>query len=122
MTVDNCDVGMSPVMGAVADRGGYRKMFMFGFTWLTIVATTVLYFVLPGEVYRALFWFVIANVGFEMGSVFCNAYLPDISHSKNIGRISGYGWSLGYVGGLIALALALIASLLALQLGRTLYL
>jgi UMF1 family MFS transporter len=42
-----------------------------------------------------------------MGSVFCNAYLPDISHSKNIGRISGYGWSLGYVGGLIALALAM---------------
>ena len=42
-----------------------------------------------------------------MGSVFCNAYLPDISHSKNIGRISGYGWSLGYIGGLIALALAM---------------
>ena len=99
---------LSPVMGAVADRGGYRKMFMFGFTWLTIIATTVLYFVLPGEVYRALFWFVIANIGFEMGSVFCNAYLPDISHSKNIGRISGYGWSLGYVGGLIALALAMV--------------
>ena len=99
---------LSPLMGAVADRGGYRKMFMFGFTWLTIIATTVLYFVLPGEVYRALFWFVIANVGFEMGSVFCNAYLPDISHSKNIGRISGYGWSLGYVGGLIALALAMV--------------
>jgi len=42
-----------------------------------------------------------------MGSVFCNAYLPDISHSKNIGRISGYGWSLGYVGGLLSLALAM---------------
>jgi len=98
----------SPLMGALADRGGYRKMFMLGFTWLTIIATTVLYFVMPGEVLGALFWFVIANVGFEMGSVFCNAYLPDISHSKNIGRISGYGWSLGYVGGLIALALAMV--------------
>ena len=99
---------LSPIMGALADRGGYRKSFMFGFTWLTIIATTVLYFVMPGEVFRALLWFVIANVGFEMGSVFCNAYLPDISHSKNIGRISGYGWSLGYVGGLIALALAMV--------------
>ncbi|MCS5663916.1 MAG: MFS transporter [Flavobacteriales bacterium] len=98
----------SPLMGALADRGGYRKMFMLGFTWLTVIATTALYFVMPGEVLRALFWFVIANVGFEMGSVFCNAYLPDISHSKNIGRISGYGWSLGYVGGLIALALAMV--------------
>ena len=99
---------LSPLMGSLADKGGYRKMFMLGFTWLTIIATTVLYFVLPGEILRALFWFVIANIGFEMGSVFCNAYLPDISHSKNIGRISGYGWSLGYVGGLIALALAMV--------------
>jgi len=98
---------LSPFMGALADKGGYRKMFMFFFTWLTIIATTLLYFVLPGQVINALFWFVIANIGFEMGSVFCNAYLPDISHSKNIGRISGYGWSLGYVGGLLSLALAM---------------
>ena len=98
---------LSPFMGALADKGGYRKMFMFFFTWLTIIATTVLYFVLPGQVIRALFWFVLANIGFEMGSVFFNAYLPDISHSKNIGRISGYGWSLGYVGGLLSLALAM---------------
>lgn len=98
---------LSPFMGALADKGGYRKMFMFFFTWLTIIATTVLYFVLPGQVFNALFWFVLANIGFEMGSVFCNAYLPDISHSKNIGRISGYGWSLGYVGGLLSLALAM---------------
>jgi UMF1 family MFS transporter len=99
---------LSPFMGALADRGGYRKTFLFGFTWLTIISTTALYFVLPGEIMPALIYFVIANIGFEMGSVFCNAYLPDISHSKNIGRISGYGWSLGYVGGLIALALAMV--------------
>ena len=99
---------VSPFMGALADRGGYRKTFLFGFTWLTIISTIALYFVLPGEVMSALIYFVIANVGFEMGSVFCNSYLPDISHSKNIGRISGYGWSLGYVGGLIALAIAMI--------------
>lgn len=99
---------LSPLMGALADKGGYRKMFLIGFTWITIAATTILYFAMPGEIMKALFWFVIANIGFEMGSVFCNAYLPDISHSKNIGRISGYGWSLGYVGGLIALALAMV--------------
>ena len=99
---------LSPFMGALADRGGYRKIFLFGFTWVTIISTTALYFVLPGEIMPALIYFVIANIGFEMGSVFCNAYLPDISHSKNIGRISGYGWSLGYLGGLIALALAMI--------------
>jgi len=57
---------------------------------------------------KALFWFVLANIGFEMGGVFCNAYLPDIAPHEKIGRISGYGWSFGYVGGLIALALSFI--------------
>ena len=50
---------------------------------------------------------MIANIGFEMGSVFCNAYLPHIAPRDKIGRISGYGWSLGYVGGLIALMISL---------------
>jgi len=43
-----------------------------------------------------------------MGGVFCNAFLPEITTKKNIGRVSGYGWSFGYVGGLVALAIALL--------------
>ena len=43
-----------------------------------------------------------------MGGVFCNAYLLDISTRENIGRVSGYGWSFGYVGGLLSLILALV--------------
>ena len=50
---------------------------------------------------------MIANIAFEMGSVFCNSYLPDLSNSKNIGRISGYAWGLGFLGGLLALFLSL---------------
>lgn len=102
---------LSPLMGALADRGGYRKVFMFCFTVITIFATSILYFIVPntpGAVFYSLLFFVIANIGFEMGCVFCNAYLPDISHSKNIGRISGYGWSLGYLGGLMALVIAML--------------
>ena len=52
-----------------------------------------------------MLFFCIANVGFEMGGVYLNAYLPGIAPKAKIGRISGYGWSFGYVGGLIALAL-----------------
>ena len=69
-------------------------------------ATAILYFVMPGEVFKALFWFVW-QISVLKWEPFSAMYLPDISHSKNIGRISGYGWSLGYVGGLIALALAM---------------
>ncbi len=97
---------LSPIMGAMADRGGFRKLFLILWTWVTIFGSLMLYKVLPGNVIPALFWFILANVGFEMGGVFCNAYLPDIAPPEKIGRISGYGWSFGYVGGLLALGIS----------------
>ena len=95
---------LSPIMGAIADRGGYRKLFLIFWTWVCIIFSFLLYYPLPGDVFKALLFFCIANIGFEMGGVFLNAYLPEIAPKSKIGRISGYGWSLGYVGGLIALA------------------
>jgi UMF1 family MFS transporter len=100
---------LSPIFGALADRGGYRKRFLLLSTVICVVGTAMLYGVLPGEVGQALFWFVLANVAFEMGLVFYNAFLPDIAPPEKIGRISGYGWALGYAGGLVALFLALVA-------------
>ena len=99
---------LSPIMGALADRGGYRKVFLIFWTWVCVVGTFALYFPLPGQVVAALTCFIIANIGFEMGGVFCNAYLPDIAPREKIGRVSGYGWSFGYAGGLLALALCFI--------------
>ena len=96
---------LSPIMGAVADKTGHRKLFLIFWTYVCIVGSFVLYYPLPGEIYKALFWVVISNVGFEMGGLFCNAYLPDIAPKDKIGRVSGYGWSLGYLGGLIALGI-----------------
>lgn len=100
---------LSPFLGAVADRGGHRKLFLLLTTIICVVATTGLYTVLPGSVIQALVWFVIANIAFEMGGVFYNAFLPDVAPANKIGRISGYGWSLGYVGGLLAMAIAMVA-------------
>jgi UMF1 family MFS transporter len=100
---------LSPILGAFADRGGYRKEFLFLTTTGCVVCTTALYFVHPGSVTTALIWFVFANIAFEMGMVFYNAFLPDIAPPQRIGRISGHGWALGYAGGLLALVLALVA-------------
>lgn len=100
---------LSPVLGAFADRGGYRKPFLALTTGVCILATVGLFFPKPGDVLPALTLFVIANVAFEMGMVFYNAFLPDITTSKKIGRVSGYGWALGYAGGLLALVVALFA-------------
>jgi len=99
---------LSPLLGALADRGGYRKRFLGFFTLVAVVGTTLLYTAMPGEMAKALLWFTLANIAFEMGGVFYNAYLPDIAPPNRIGRISGYGWALGYVGGLSALGLALV--------------
>lgn len=99
---------LSPFLGALADRGGYRKRFLGFFTLVAVLGSTVLYTAMPGEVVKALFWFTVANIAFEMGGVFYNAFLPDIAPPDRIGRVSGYGWALGYVGGLSALGLALV--------------
>ena len=99
---------LSPIMGAIADMGGYRKLFLVFWTWVCILFSFLLYLPQQGDVFSALLFFCIANIGFEMGGVFLNAYLPEIAPKHKIGRISGYGWSFGYVGGLIALAFCFV--------------
>lgn len=98
----------SPIMGAIADKSDLRKTFLTIMTYISVFGSIMLYFIMPGEVMKALTWFVIANIGFELGGVFYNAYLPEIAPENKIGRVSGYGWSFGYVGGLLCLVVALV--------------
>jgi UMF1 family MFS transporter len=97
----------SPVLGAIADRGGLRRGLLMMSTGATVILTSLLFFPGPGEVALALTVFVASNVFYEWCGVFYNSYLPDIAPPSRIGRISGYGWALGYLGGLIAMAVAL---------------
>ncbi|MDT8377611.1 MAG: MFS transporter [Desulfotignum sp.] len=102
-----CVAFLSPILGALADQGGLRKRFLLISTTVTVAGTAALYWIEPGQVARALFWFVVSNIAFEFSNVFYNAYLPDITTSKNIGRISGVGWGVGYMGGLAAMVVVL---------------
>lgn len=100
---------LAPIAGALADRGD-RKRYLGVCTLVCVVASAALAFVRPSQpnaVVLALTIFVLANVGFEIGLVFYNAFLPRITTLVRIGRVSGYGWSLGYAGGLGALVVAL---------------
>lgn len=99
----------SPYLGALADRGGYRKRLLLGATVTCIAASVALFFPQQGDVAFALTVFVIGNVAFEFANVFYNAYLVDVAPPEKIGRISGYGWAMGYVGGLFCLVIALFA-------------
>jgi len=98
----------SPLLGAIADQSGYRKFFLALATYVCIVATILLFFPQKGQILFALTLVVIANVAFELGCVFYNAYLPEITTREKIGRISGYGWGFGYLGGLLAMMVAMV--------------
>ena len=101
---------LAPVAGALADRGGRRKYLILS-SLLCVAGTAALTFVRPSQphaVVTALGLFVVANVAFELGLVFYNAFLTTIAAPERIGRISGYGWGLGYFGGLAALVAALL--------------
>jgi MFS transporter, UMF1 family len=102
---------LSPLMGAAADRGGTRKRSLAAATGVCIAGSVVLAFIAPGTANAALLAlavFVVANVAFEMSMVFYNAFLPAIASQERIGRVSGYGWGLGYVGGLLCMVVALV--------------
>ncbi len=99
----------SPVFGAVADHSGRRKPWLMTFTVLCVTATALLWFTRPdpGDVLWALLFVALANFGFETGMVFYNSMLANLAPPGRVGRISGWGWGLGYAGGLACLALVL---------------
>jgi UMF1 family MFS transporter len=99
---------LSPFLGAVADASASKKKFLMIFCYTAILFTGLLYFVHAGNYWRGAIFFIVANIGFAGGNVFYNAFLPEISTDQNIGRISGLGWALGYIGGGALLAINLI--------------
>lgn len=99
---------LSPFLGAVADFSLLKKRFLMFFCYLGILFTGLLYFVHAGDYWQGAIFFILANIGFAGGNVYYNAFLPEISTEKNIGRISGLGWGLGYIGGGTLLALNLL--------------
>jgi len=95
----------SPVLGAIADESGRRRFLLIATTLLTVLATALLYFATPGKIFLAMALYVIATIGFEIGYVFYNSFLPEVSTPETIGRVSGWGWGIGFAGGLAALML-----------------
>jgi UMF1 family MFS transporter len=96
---------ISPVLGAAADFSGKRKRFLFVFTATSVVATALLSFSGPGMAAQAAVLFILANMGFEGGLVFYDAYLKELASDKSLGRVSGYGFAMGYLGALSILLL-----------------
>jgi len=90
---------LAPILGAIADRGGSRKKFMFFWTLIGVAATGALYFTAKGDWVGALTCFVLATIGFNGGIVFNDALLLDVAQPGELDRVSAFGYSLGYLGG-----------------------
>ncbi len=101
---------VSPALGAIADRAGARKPWLAIFTAMTALSAFCLWFTKPMPEYAlwALVWFGIGTVAFEFAQVFYNAMLPDLASKDRVGRLSGWGWGMGYAGGLCCLAVSLV--------------
>jgi len=97
-----------PVCGAVMDYSRSRKRFLFASYLLTITATALLYFVEPGWIVLAMVLIIVSNFAYAIGENFIASFLPDLGPRKDLGWISGLGWGLGYIGGLIATAFTLV--------------
>ena len=102
---------LAPILGSIADRGGRRRPWVIGFSATCILLTCGLYFMLPNPEYAmiALVLVGIANVCYEMAIVFNNAMLADLVDRPRLAKLGGIAWSGGYIGGLIALVLCLVA-------------
>ena len=98
----------APVLGAYADLRARKKPLLFAATLGCALATALLSFVGPGMWAWAALLLVISNFCFATHQDLTAAFLPEIARPESYGRVSGYGWAWGYLGGLVALAGSLV--------------
>lgn len=109
----------APVVGAIADDRAAKKSFLIVVTLLCIFSTGLLGAPAPGQIAQATALVVLSYVMFATGENLISAFLPEITRPSHIGRVSGYGWSIGYLGGMTTLALSLAYITWAQQRGQT---
>jgi UMF1 family MFS transporter len=96
-----------PLLGAWADAHAAKKQVLFASTVGCVAFTALLFYVGPGDVLAALVLIALSNYFFGTGENLIAAFLPELADSRAMGRVSGWGWSFGYLGGLLCLGLCL---------------
>ncbi|MEH2473126.1 UMF1 family MFS transporter [Nitrobacteraceae bacterium AZCC 2161] len=114
----------SPVLGAIADASGRRKPWIAGFGAIFVIGASIMWIGKPGDpavILPLLIAYGFATIGVEFATVFNNAMMPSLVPPDKIGRLSGSGWALGYVGGILSLILVLGFMAANPTTGRTLF-
>lgn len=99
---------LAPIVGTLVDLRRAKKRALLSTTLVTVAATAALGFVGPSDVALAIALVVISNTGFGLGESLVASFLPFLGPPEALGRISGYAWALGYVGGLASTAAVLL--------------
>lgn len=101
---------LCPLLGAIADYSGYRKRWLAAATIVCVLASSALWFAKadPSFIHYALTVVIIGTVSFEVSMIFYNALLTTLVPKHYMGRVSGWGWGFGYIGGLTCLSIALL--------------
>ena len=108
MAVTNILVLISaPVLGAIADHGAHKKRFLLASTVGCVVFTLLLGILGKGDIAAAMVLVILASIMYGTGENLIAAFLPEIARQEDMGRISGYGWALGFIGGLLVLGVCL---------------
>lgn len=97
----------SPFLGGISDYGGLRKKFLFIYTALSVSAIASLFILEKGMVVEGFMLIVAANIGMEGGLVFYNSFLPRIAPREYQGRVSAWGFMVGYAGSILSLLIAI---------------
>ena len=98
----------APVAGAIMDHTASKKRFLFASYILTVIATAALYFVAPGYAMLGVLLLVVSNFAYSIGEAFIASFLPDLGPPEDLGKISGFGWALGYIGGMVSAVFVLL--------------
>ena len=97
----------SPFLGGIADHAGSRKRLLAVYTFTSVAAIACFSFLTPGAALFGFLLIVLANIGMEGGLVFYNSFLPQIAPAGFQGRVSGWGFGVGYAGSILSLLIAL---------------
>ncbi len=98
---------LMPAVGRIADMTASKKKWLIAATLLCVVATCGLALSGPGTYVLSVAMLIVSYVGYNVGESLNSAFLPEISRPEAVGKVSGWGWSLGYIGGLVTLAICL---------------
>jgi UMF1 family MFS transporter len=90
---------IAPVLGAIADKGSARKKFLIFFAYLGVLMTAALFLVQKGDWGWAIFVYVMGIIGFSGANIFYDSLLPSVADEEKIDYVSGFGFSMGYLGG-----------------------